>query len=143
MTECACFTPVPRMEGLTVSAMVRVVVGVLVACVLLATTIITSGGSGSTDDATSSPRSEDIETSAEFAKKFKMVRFTNVLTGKGGMGFRQVAALLGKPKPDHITEETSPGVTVTTWTWPFSRNDEVTIYTIRFLNGRAASRSVG
>ena len=118
----------------------KVIVGVLTACVLLATVII-GANADRADNAISSARSEDMQAGAEFDKKFKKVKLMSVVTGKSGMSLDQVAAILGKPKPSDITEETSPGITVTTWTWSFVLSDRLTIYTVKFLNGQTSTKS--
>ena len=57
------------------------------------------------------------------------------------MSFLQVAAILGSPKPGDMTETQDPGVTLTTWKWPFVLSSGSAIYSVTFLNEMTADKA--
>lgn len=100
---------------------------------------------GSFDDKGISKRQHaqknDTAAAKAFETKFAKVTVGDVLTGHGGMSKAQVAALVGQPKPNNITETRTDGATMVTWSYDFVMSKGSMMYSVDFMNGHGSGKS--
>jgi hypothetical protein len=103
--------------------------------------VVIGMGASSVSNSISNAQHTDSAQSKAFAAKFKRVKVGDALSGKGGMTFRQVRALLGKPKPGNVTTTQSQGFTDTSWDYDFVLSNGKSIYSVDFTNGHVSNKT--
>lgn len=123
-------------------------IGKIVAAGLILLVICVAGcaalvGAGANEAAKAIDKAQKSDTAAarQFKTKFAKIKVGNTLTGKGGMSFAEVKAIIGAPKPRDVMESRSQGMKLTTWSYTFLMSDESMSYSIDFANGHVMGKT--
>jgi hypothetical protein len=119
-----------------------VAVGVVVLVIgVVGVVALIGAGASSVSHAVSKAEKSDTANARAFQPKFAKIKVGNALSGKGGMTFAEVKALVGKPQPKNISTTESAGYKLTTWSYDFFLSNGKSIYSVEFSNGRVSGKT--